>query len=419
MKQLSKFLLLIFMSLMFSVVLADHDSDDNSSDDDSSDDQRRGLNRQAVRELKEAGVDKYLGQFEPAASMDVGDGWTKHTFDPLIGPDFMPDGPVCIAGTEYSVFTRKGKKKKLLIFEQGGGACWQNFYRCNVLSEDQEPPGDEPPQGIFDFDNKDNPFKDYSIVYMPYCDGSVFTGDNAAADLVWQSLTGIPARFHYGLRNQSAGMDLARTMFPKAKRITVAGSSAGGVGAAGFAPFLVRMLYGNRIDLSVFNDAGPITSNPDAMSTFPEWLPPTGLLDVEARALDWQFGQFYPASCSDCDDMGNSTEIIKWRLDNDSTIREAFYETDADLTNRSFLDLLLDPAGFRHLIVTEHGIINMLFPKRYKRFVVAGDTSHTALQSPLFYSQDANGTVLKDWTKAFLKGKKRKWVDIVEDPVIP
>ena len=59
--------------------------------------------------------------------------WTKHDFDPNYVPDgtyplgVRPDGPVCIAGTNYSVFTRQGDPKKLLIFLQGGGACWQNF----------------------------------------------------------------------------------------------------------------------------------------------------------------------------------------------------------------------------------------------------------------------------------------------------
>ena len=405
MKKLSELLLLIVMSLMFSVVLADHDSDDDSSDDDSRDKQRRGLNADAAAELQDAGVNKYLNMFVPIGSEDVGDGWTKHTFNPDGG-----NGPICIAGTPYSVFTRSGKKNKLLIFEQGGGACWQDFYNCNVLSEAQEPPTAR--VGIWDFDSKDNPFKDYSIVYMPYCDGSVFTGDNDVFDPAFGAAIGVPqavVRFHRGLRNQSAGMDVAKAVFPHARKITVAGSSAGGVGAVGFAPFLVRSLYGNNVKLTVFNDAGPITTNQAAVD------------EINARRDDWQVGQFYPASCDECgDEVGDdSTAIIKWRLENDSTIREAFYETDGDLTNRFFLDLLFDPMGFRTLVVTKHGLINALFPKRYKRFIVAGDETHTALQTPLFYSQDANGTLLNEWTKAFLKGKKKKWVDIVEESVIP
>ncbi len=399
MKKLSELLLLIVMSLMFSVVLADHDSDDDSSDDDSRDKQRRGLNADAAAELQDAGVNKYLNMFVPIGSEDVGDGWTKHTFNPDGG-----NGPICIAGTPYSVFTRSGKKNKLLIFEQGGGACWQDFYNCNVLSEAQEPPTAR--VGIWDFDSKDNPFKDYSIVYMPYCDGSVFTGDNDVFDPAFGAAIGVPqavVRFHRGLRNQSAGMDVAKAVFPHARKITVAGSSAGGVGAVGFAPFLVRSLYGNNVKLTVF------TTNQAAVD------------EINARRDDWQVGQFYPASCDECgDEVGDdSTAIIKWRLENDSTIREAFYETDGDLTNRFFLDLLFDPMGFRTLVVTKHGLINALFPKRYKRFIVAGDETHTALQTPLFYSQDANGTLLNEWTKAFLKGKKKKWVDIVEESVIP
>ena len=355
----------------------------------------KGLAPDAAQELRDAGVDKYLGQFTPVSSTDVGDGWTKHTFDPAGGA-----GPICIAGTAFSAFTRPGNPAKLLIFQQGGGACWQDFYNCNVLAEDQEPPPPFP-VGIWDFDSKDNPFRDYSIVYMPYCDGSVFSGDNVVPDA---SFPFGPVRFHRGLRNQSAGMDLARATFPHARRITLAGSSAGGVGVSGFAPFLVRFLYGNQVKLTVFNDAGPVTVNLDATT------------DITARAEDWKFGQFYPASCTDCNDMGQNTAIIRWRLDNDSTIREAFYETDFDETNRFFLGLVFDPLGFRDLVVTEHGLLNAAHPDRYKRFIVAGDTSHTALQTPLFYIQDANGVPLNEWTEDFLVPRPF-WEDIVEDPV--
>lgn len=368
-----------------------------------------GLNIYAQIELEEAGVNKYLGEFTPISSEDVGDGWTKHTFDPDGG-----NGPICIAGTSFSAFTRAGNPSKLLIFEQGGGACWQDFYNCNILSEDQEPPTGR--VGIWDFDSPDNPFADYSIVYMPYCDGSVFTGDNAVFDPNWQAFiegtlglppgAGPPVRFHRGLRNQSAAMDLAKATFPHARKITVSGSSAGGVGAAGFAPFLARMVFGNAMKLTVFNDAGPVTTNLDDTDA------------VEARAADWQFGQFYPESCTECSDMGQSTAIIEWRLENDSTIREAFYETDLDQTNRFFLGLLFDPIGFRNLIVTEHGALNAAHPDRYKRFIVAGDSSHTALQTPLFYTQDANGVLLNEWTDDFLTPTPF-WTDIVEDSLFP
>ena len=106
-------------------------------------------------------------------------------------------------------------------------------------------------------------------------------------------------------------------------------------------------------------------------------------------------------------------------MENDSTIREAFYETDGDATNRFFLKVPTQEL-YRGLVVDEHGIINMLFPDRYKRFIVSGDASHTALQSPLFKSQDANGVFLNEWTDDFLIPRPF-WVDVVEDyvPVVP
>ena len=78
----------------------------------------------------------------------------------------------------------------------------------------------------------------------------------------------------------------------------------------------------------VFNDAGPVAINLDDTAA------------IATRASDWKFGQFYPASCTQCDDMGQSTALIMWRLKNDRSIREAFYSTDFDLTNRFFMNLL-------------------------------------------------------------------------------
>lgn len=384
---------------------------------------QRGLSKAAFEDLAAADVNKYLGEFTPVSSEIVGDGWVKHSFDAAAG-----SGPVCITGTDYSVFTRKGQNpRKLLIFLQGGGACWQGLYQCNLYSEAQEPP--TPPVGIWDFDNKDNPFRKHSVVYMPYCDGSIFAGDNDVFDpdfsdaLAAQNPPVIaePIRYHRGLRNLSAGMDVAKAVFPKPNQITVAGSSAGGVGTAAFAPFLVRFQYGNRIKkLTVFNDAGPIVGNPAADSA------------AMARSNDWQFDQFYPSSCTECDPLGQASAIIDWRLANDSSIREAFYETDADGTNIGFTSVNLpgfpplipwDPANgvfgldqvtFRALIVPEHGKLNAKYPKRYKRFIVSGDDSHTALQTPLLYTQEVNGVLLNDWTADFLKNKKG-WKDLVED----
>ena len=357
----------------------------------------RGLNPEAAQELRLVRVDKYMGQFTPADSFDVGDGWKQHLFDRQNG-----DGPMCVAGTTFSVYTKARNPFKLLIFMQGGGACWQDFYNCNILAEAQAPP--LPPVGIWS-DSLDigslsirNPIADWSIVYMPYCDGSVFSGDN---DVVDANFPFGPVRFHRGLRNATAGIDLAKAMFPDAHRILLAGSSAGGVGAAGFSPFLVRFAFGNRKRLRVFNDAGPVAINLNDVAA------------IQARAADWRFGQFYPASCTECDDQGQGTSIIRWRLDNDSTIRESFYSTDGDATNRFFLNVPTQEQ-YRDLILAEHGALHDAHPWRYKRFIRSGDASHTALQTPFFYVGTAKGLPLFLWVDSFVRWFSLFWIDIVE-----
>ncbi len=392
---------------------------------------RPGLNKKARQELVATGLTKYVDAFDPIASVPVEDDWVQHIFDPDNAA--KPAGPACIVGTPYSVFTKVRNPRKVLIFLQGGGACWDDFYNCNPVVESQVPP--PPPVGIWgdSFDAGagaiENPLSDFSIVYLPYCDGSVFTGDNDVFDPDYPAAVapslGVPpelvppVRFHRGLQNLTAGIDIARDMFPRARKIVVAGSSAGGVGAASFAPFLTRLAYGNWRDLVVFNDAGPNAIN---------------LLDIPAllaRQNDWRFDQYYPASCDACDPLGQGTAIVDWRLKNDRTIRESFYSTDGDGTNRFFVKVPTQQQ-YRELIVTEHGKLNERYPRRYKRFIQSGSTSHTALQTPLYYVGTANEVPLYRWVEDFVfplrpffrnrgkdeNGRWRKprsaWVDLVE-----
>jgi hypothetical protein len=203
----------------------------------------------------------------------------------------------------------------------------------------------------------------------------------------------------------------------------LAGSSAGGAGVAALAPFLVRFNYGNLVKLSVFNDAGPV-----AISLAP-------VDAIAARAADWQFGQFYPDSCVECDPLGQATAIIDWRLENDRTVREAFYSTDGDVVDRGFLSANLPgffdippdflppiipfPDGltqvqYRDLILTEHGLLHEAHPDRYKRFIRSGSGAHTALRGDLFYLGEINGVPLNEWTDDFVIPRPF-WIDLVED----
>ncbi|MEL7536635.1 MAG: pectin acetylesterase-family hydrolase [Pseudomonadota bacterium] len=367
-----------------------------------------GLDRQAKRELRQAGVTKYLGHFTPTSSEDVGGGWVRHRYDQNQGGPF--GGPICITGSEYSVFSRIRNPRKLLIFAQGGGACWQGFYNCTPIVDVPNNMPPPPPVGLWSDEGLDigfgaipNPFADYSVVFLPYCDGSVFTGDNDVLDPEYPLG---PVRFHRGLRNLSAGMDLAKQLVPRPRQIVVAGSSAGGVGASSFAPLLARFKFGNYRDLAVFNDAGPNAIN---------------LLDVPgllARAADWRNGQFFPRSCTRCDELGQGVEIVRWRMSRDRTVREAFYSTDGDATNRFFL-FVPTQEQYRELLLTVHGALNREFPFRYKRFIESGSDTHTALQTPLLYLAAVNDLPLNLWVTDFTRPLLQRWITALREGRLP
>ena len=71
--------------------------------------------------------------------------------------------------------------------------------------------------------------------------------------------------------------------------------------------------------------------------------------------------------------------------------------------------------AYRALILAEHGELNAAHPDRYKRFIVSGDDQHTILRRPEFYSKDADGQLINEWTDDFISPRKPKWNDIVED----
>jgi hypothetical protein len=80
----------------------------------------------------------------------------------------------CAHGDPYSYWVRPGTSGRLTVFFEGGGGCWDadtcrdtgeefNGYYDSRVSEDDNP---VTRGGVLDFDRKDNPFKDDTVVYI-------------------------------------------------------------------------------------------------------------------------------------------------------------------------------------------------------------------------------------------------------------
>ena len=338
-----------------------------------------GFATQAAEELAASGFGDYLGVQSPSSSSQRGE-WTEYFYDPA------EEGAVCLTGEQFQVNVRKGSTDDVLLYMQGGGACW-DYLTCYVLGTATTGANGAVESGALDINDPDSPFKDWNIVYLPYCDGSVFTGD-ATVDYNGRRT------FHHGLRNLSAGVDAIKRDFPNASRIVVAGSSAGGYGT--FAGYGVTRVAFPAMPILILNDSGPGLQNLDASQ------------DVKDRTVNWNFTRRIPPSCTECQEQ--YTYLIDWSLDRDSKLRTALYSYQQDGVISFFIDL--DGPDYQQLLLSVTGDVHARNPERFQRFFPLG-TSHTVLLGPEFYTQTVNGVSLLDWTNAFLADGPG-WDDTIE-----
>lgn len=338
-----------------------------------------GFAEQAAAELTASGFGDYLGVQEPTRTQQRGE-WTEYFFDPV------EEQAICLTGTEFQVNVREGSSDEVLLYLQGGGACW-DYLTCYVLQTAFLTANGAVTTGSLDLDDPASPFKDYDVVYVPYCDGSVFTGD-ATVDYNGERT------YHHGLRNLSVGVDAIARHFPDPSRIVVAGSSAGGYGT--FAGYAATRVGFPETPILVFNDSGPGVQNLDATQ------------DVRDRVANWNFTQRIPASCTECDSQ--YTYLLNWAFDRDSELRTAMYSYQQDGVISFFIDL--DGPAYQNLLLSVTGDVRSRNPERFQRFFPQG-TSHTVLLSPEFYTQTIDGVTVRDWTQAFLDDGPG-WVDLVE-----
>jgi hypothetical protein len=138
------------------------------------------------------------------------------------------DGAQCLNGTATGIGVNLGTSGDLVIYMEGGGACFNDGTCRHVAHPDGWGPdafdANIAPYNIGLFDRVDdhNPFHDATYVFVPYCTGDVHAGSKP---------DGMGGRAFVGYGNVGHDLDY---LIPKSKdvtRVILAGSSAGGFGA--------------------------------------------------------------------------------------------------------------------------------------------------------------------------------------------
>jgi pimeloyl-ACP methyl ester carboxylesterase len=232
-------------------------------------------------------------------------------------------------------------------------------------------------------------FSGWNAVSFPYCDGSVFMGDND----VPVPENGDVHHFH-GRQNLAAGLDVALAHFPHPKRVLLIGWSAGGYGTI-TAMIATRLRYPDT-ELYVLDDSGPGLVNLEETT------------DIEERLSEWNYGELFPESCAECaGGRGQFAPLFDWMLERDEDVRIGVASHYQDPVIAQFLRM--PPQSYEPLLRETLTPIFETHPERFKRFMLPG-TLHV-----LWPGQKAAGVPLDTWTVAMTNRDDATWVDIQAD----
>lgn len=292
----------------------------------------------------------------------------------------------CSDGTPYRFFVRQANPDKLLVYLQGGGACWSRqtcdpagrpTYTVNI--PDQFEP---PPTGIFNFQNTANPFQDYTVVMAPYCTGDVHLG---AQTTTYPGLKPDDAPLvvqHQGRANVQAALDWAYANVTAPQEVFVTGSSAGAIPS----PYYTVLLADHYSDAKVAqlgDGAGgyrQINDNvrPDAQwGTFNFLNATPAFADVAVAGFN--FEKLYIAAAK------AHPEILFAQYDNaEDRVQKDFLRLSGSNTPSLLAALDANHADIRAEV------------DNFVSYIAGGDP-HTILRSPNVYRWSADGVRFSDW----------------------
>jgi hypothetical protein len=239
----------------------------------------------------------------------VSDEWTMIT-----PPDQVPYGdkilePICSRGTPWVYFAKRGTVNKLIVYYQGGGACW-DLLTCGQVAatfKQTAGPGDNPANatsGFANYTNPENPFRDWNAVFVPYCTGDVHWGDAVVQHVPDTDLTTI---HHKGRVNAAVAEKYAREHFVHPDQVFVTGSSAGSYGAVVNGLFLQEDAYPST-PFAILGDGGNGVITQDFLendlakwgieNNLPRWIPGLDkpLTELSASDLWTEAALYYPQS---------------------------------------------------------------------------------------------------------------------------
>ena len=306
-------------------------------------------------------------------------------------------GTGCAHDSTFAFRVRPGLPDKVMIFLNGGGACWR--------TQDCDPHG-KPTytmsadsandvsvrSGLLDVANDANPVRDYTMVFIPYCTGDVHLGTRQVDYEVKGSDKTVSIR-HGGAANLEAVLDWVYTNIKNPRTVFVTGISAGAIPSPVVAEKVARHYPRARV-VQLGDGAGGYHT--DAV---PPILAGWGVSDYLAD--DPAFRSVDSASLT-FEQMYTAAARVAPR------VHYAQVNTTEDATQVLFLGMLgVKNTPLVKQLATAYEEIQGAVPS-FRSYTAPGK-AHTILRSNSVYTTTVDGVAFKDWLTALVNG------EVVED----
>ncbi len=311
----------------------------------------------------------------------------------------IPGGPGtgCAHDSSYAFFVHPGDDRRLVIFLNGGGACW-NGLNCDLHARPTYHPEldstNTPDQhnGIFDLSNSRNPIRGYTVVFIPYCTADLFLGGRTVS-YTSADTTGASRTFevrHRGRANADRAVAWVYAHYPVPRLVFVVGSSAGAIPSPFYASQVARHYPHARI-VQLGDGAGGYRA-PPIPGILAQWGATTLLRsDPAYRGVDsaaLTFETLYEVAA-------RTTPQVTF----------AQYNSAEDNVQLSFLALLgVRDVSLASLLATNLAEIRRTNPALHT--YTAPGPMHTILRRPEFYRLTVDGVAVRDWVADLLNGKR-------------
>jgi hypothetical protein len=384
-----------------------HPPDEDDDDDGEVDEGQRAASRRGIlsgRHLAAAAVAVVvLAGGSAALALNGDDGGeddddtasSSASADAAAWERVVPGGDcMCADGSEFAFWERRADPTKVVFYLEGGGVCTDattcaftgtagenESYNWSVEGENPEFPG----AGILDFDRADNPFADYSFIYVPSCTGDLYLGD------VTREYSPELTVEHKGYVDGTAALSYLAEHYPDATQVVVVGKTGGSVAAPVYGGLVADLLPDAQV--TVFGaQSGAFPDDPDfnaailgelwgAYDNMPDWEVNEGL-----TAREWGIPRFWiQAGLHDPD-------IVMARFDYafDPNAAAAVEALGVDASTLALIDA--NEAAIEAAGVIQHSY-------------TAPGREHGILDLDRFYEIEVNGIRLVDWVDALIAGE--------------